>query len=191
MGTKHCRCESNLLDFNTSAGHASDAEVVREEQSMESEQSTPLDVAEAAAAPKPVPQSVLDMDQPCPVTDFSQGYELPVQKSVEPPQPWLSQPIALPRAVLDANEAWITPAPQPRSRTKEVSHHHEEATSGELTTHSWCSSDTHDSHDNYNPNLRFMVGWTQTCASWLAETQQSFKDVWKVASSHRVSIFAM
>jgi len=81
-----------------------------------------------APACLPVPQSVLDMDKPISssvVTDYSNGYQTPVQKTAPPQEPWVPQPIPLPRGVLDADKPWNKnestlksfPLPSPRSCT--------------------------------------------------------------------------
>ena len=75
----------------------------------------------------PVPQSVLDQDKPAPesmVQDYATGYETPIQKTAPPQEPWVPQPIPLPRGVLEADKIWTkkdqgeaAPSPQPRSST--------------------------------------------------------------------------
>ena len=91
-------------------------------------------VTDKSVAPAclPIPQSVLDMNEPASPTmvqDYSAGYQTPMQKTASAQEPWISQPIPLPRGVLDADKPWIkdetipktAPLPHPRSSTHQQS----------------------------------------------------------------------
>nr|CAB3262186.1 uncharacterized protein LOC100178505 [Phallusia mammillata] len=64
-------------------------------------------ISESITQPKAVPQSVLDIDNPCDVQDYSEGYEIPEQAPIDAEQPWIKHPITLPQGVLNADEPWV------------------------------------------------------------------------------------
>nr|XP_026695641.1 uncharacterized protein LOC100178505 isoform X2 [Ciona intestinalis] len=76
--------------------------------------------------PTPVhslPQSIIDLDKPCPVVDYTQGYITPSQRTAPVDEPWTQQPIPLPRGVLDADKPWVAvvaPHKVPAHRTSQM-----------------------------------------------------------------------
>ena len=87
-------------------------------------QSSVTSLPPSICTPAPVPQSVLDLDKPYPVQDYSAGYITPVQKTASSQDPLIHQPIPLPRGVLDSDKPWIKPdqIPSPHPRSSSASH---------------------------------------------------------------------